>query len=226
MGLSSQELTMAAMRYLCLLLSLSFHEAAHSLTADRCGDPTGRLMGRSSLNPMAHIDPIGTVILPILMMFSGIPYLFGWAKPVPFNPRNLGNIRRDPALIGLAGPLANLGLVLLFSAVLRIVVGVLDIPFPQDGNLYTTMWQYPLFGLAFTMIIINVALMLFNLIPIPPLDGGHLLHAVLPRQGQEVLDRIGPFGILIAVMIAPRLLIYPFVFLQALVLYVAFVGQS
>ncbi|MCX5769216.1 MAG: site-2 protease family protein [Candidatus Hydrogenedentes bacterium] len=224
--MSSQELTWAAMSYVCLLLSLSFHEAAHSVTADKCGDPTGRLMGRSSLNPMAHIDPIGTVILPLVMIFSGIPYLFGWAKPVPFNPRNLHNIRRDPALIGLAGPLSNLALVLLCAALLRIIVGVLHIQLPADGNIGTTMRQYPLFGLAFMMVIVNTALMLFNLIPIPPLDGGHLLHGLLPSRGQEMLDRIGPFGILIAVMISKPLLSYPFVFLQALVLYLAFVGQS
>ena len=214
------------MSYVCLLLSLSFHEAAHSVTADRCGDPTGRLMGRSSLNPMAHIDPVGTVILPLVMMFSGIPFLFGWAKPVPFNPRNLGNIRRDPALIGLAGPLSNLALVLFFAAFLRILVGVLHIPLPADGNIGSTMRQHPLFGLAFMMVIVNTALMLFNLIPIPPLDGGHLLRGLLPPGGQEMLDRIGPFGILIAIMIARPLLTYPFMFLQVLVLYLAFVGQS
>jgi len=214
------------MSYVCLLLSLSFHEAAHSVTADRCGDPTGRLMGRSSLNPMAHIDPVGTVILPLVMIFSGIPYLFGWAKPVPFNPRNLGNMRRDPALIGLAGPLSNLALVLFFAAFLRIIVGVLHIPLPADGNISSTMRQYPLFGLAFMMVIVNTALMLFNLIPIPPLDGGHLLRGLLPSGGQEMLDRLGPFGILIAVMIARPLLTYPFMFLQVLVLYLAFVGQS
>ena len=226
-SLSSQEVTWAAMSYVCLLLSLSFHEAAHSVTADKCGDPTGRLMGRSSLNPMAHIDPLGTVILPIVMMFSGIPYLFGWAKPVPFNPRNLHNMRRDSALIGLAGPASNFALVLLFAAFLRIIVGVLHIPYPDSmGGLHASMQQYPLFGLAFMMVAVNTALMLFNLIPIPPLDGGHLLHGLLPPRGQDMLDRMGPFGILIAVIIAPRLLSYPFMFLQALVLYLAFVGQS
>jgi Zn-dependent protease len=215
---------MAAMSYVCLLLSLSFHEAAHSIMADRCGDPTGRLMGRSSLSPIAHIDLVGTVILPIMMMFTGLA-LFGWAKPVPFNPRNLRNMRRDPVLIGLAGPLANLSLMLLFAALLRIIVGVLDIPFPED-SLYTTMLQYPVFGLAYMMVIVNAVLMLFNLIPIPPLDGGHLLEAVLPRQGQEMLARIGPFGILIAIMVARPLLGYPLDLLQVGVLYLAFAGQA
>lgn len=210
---------MAGVSYVCLLLSLSFHEAAHSVTADRLGDPTGRLMGRSSLNPMAHIDIVGTVILPIVMMFSGLA-LFGWAKPVPFNPRNLGNMRRDPALIGLAGPLSNLALVLLFAALLRIIVGV------QHISPDAPVFQYPLFLLAYMMVLVNSVLMLFNLIPIPPLDGGHLLTAVLPRQGQEMLERMGPFGILIAIMVARPLLKYPLVFLQALVLNFAFAGQA
>jgi Zn-dependent protease len=181
-------------------------------------------MGRSSLSPIAHIDLVGTVILPIMMMFTGLA-LFGWAKPVPFNPRNLRNMRRDPVLIGLAGPLANLSLMLLFAALLRIIVGVLDIPFPED-SLYTTMLQYPVFGLAYMMVIVNAVLMLFNLIPIPPLDGGHLLEAVLPRQGQEMLARIGPFGILIAIMVARPLLGYPLDLLQVGVLYLAFAGQA
>lgn len=218
--LSSEELVMAGVSYVCLLLSLSFHEAAHSITADRLGDPTGRLMGRSSLNPVAHIDIVGTVILPIVMMFSGLPYLFGWAKPVPFNPRNLGNIRRDPALIGLAGPLSNLALVLLFAALLRVIVGVQGID--PGGNPF----HYPLFLLAYMMVVVNLVLMLFNLIPVPPLDGGHLLAALLPRQGQEMLERMGPFGILIALMIARPLLGPPLRFLQSLVLYFAFMGQG
>ena len=216
---SSQQLLMAGLSYVCLLLSLSFHEAAHSVTADRLGDPTGRLMGRSSLNPMVHIDVVGTVILPLVMMFSGLA-LFGWAKPVPFNPRNLGNMRRDPALVGLAGPLSNLALVLLFAALLRVIVGVQDIP--PDASVF----EYPLFLLAYMMVLVNLVLMLFNLIPIPPLDGGHLLAALLPRQGQEMLERLGPFGILIAIMVARPLLGYPIAFVQALVLSFAFAGQG
>lgn len=96
-NLNPEALTLGIVQYVCLLFSLSMHEAAHAITADRCGDPSARLLGRATLNPIAHIDPVGTVIMPILMMISGIPYLFGWAKPVPMNPANLRNIRRDPA---------------------------------------------------------------------------------------------------------------------------------
>jgi Zn-dependent protease len=194
------------------------HEAAHAVMADRCGDPTARLMGRATLNPLAHIDPIGTVVLPLLMMATRIPFLFGWAKPVPFNPRNLRNLRRDPALIALAGPLSNLLLALTFAVILRIVVVASGIA--PDAEIFGA-----LFMIAFSMVLINLALMAFNLIPIPPLDGGHLLHPLLPPSGQRVLEQIGPFGILIAIFVANRLLPGPLLFMQKAVLLLAFWGQ-
>jgi Zn-dependent protease len=208
-------------QYVCLLFSLCFHEAAHAIMADRCGDPSARLLGRATLNPLAHIDPIGTVVLPLLMMTSGIPFLFGWAKPVPFNPRNLRDIRRDPAWIGLAGPGANLLLAVTAAIVLRVLVLVLGMPASVE-----MLFENPLTRIAFTLVMINLALMVFNLIPVPPLDGSHLLHAVLPPQGQRVLEQIGPFGILIAIVLASRILTGPLIFLMHAVLAFAFWGQS
>ena len=209
---------MAGLGYVCLLMSLSFHEAAHSIMADRCGDPTGRLMGRSSLNPLPHIDPLGTVILPLVMMFTNTHFLFGWAKPVPFNPRNLRDMRRDSALIGLAGPLANLALAITFAILMRIVVIAFDVT-------PSTAFNNPLFIVAFSMVSINLVLMLFNLIPVPPLDGGHLLHGLLPLAGQQAIERIGPFGLLFVLLFARPLLSGPLNFLWGLVLNFAFWGQ-
>lgn len=219
MNFSGAELGLLLVQYVCLLFSLSFHEAAHSMVADRCGDPTGRLMGRSTLNPIAHIDPIGTLILPLLLMFTGSPFLFGWAKPVPYNPRNLRNFRRDPALVGLAGPAANLVLAITFAIFLRIVV-VLSGVSPDNP-----MFQI-LFLCMLMMVLINLALMLFNLIPVPPLDGHHLLYSFLPYNGQRMMERIGPFGIIIAIVLANRILPGPLEALRDGVLWFAFWGRG
>lgn len=183
------------LQYACLLFSLCFHEAAHAFMADRCGDPSARLMGRISMNPLAHIDPIGTVVMPILMFVTHIPYLIGWAKPVPFNPRNLKDIRLDPVLIAMAGPLSNLLLALVAMFVLRGAVMVFG---PQ------ILASAVVGDIAFTFIIINIALMVFNLIPVPPLDGHHLLYYFLPPSGQNVMRQIGPFGILIVIFLTQR----------------------
>lgn len=206
-------------QYVCLLFSLCVHEASHALMADRCGDPSARFLGRATLNPLAHIDPIGTVVMPLVMMSTGIPFLFGWAKPVPFNPRNLRNIRRDPALIALAGPLSNLVLAVFFAFVLRGVVMISGVA-PDAGVVST------LFTIVFMMVLINFALMAFNLIPVPPLDGSHLLYAVLPEGGKRALEQIGPFGIIIAIFLAQPLLGTPFRIVQGAVLWFAFAGQG
>ena len=192
------------LKYGCLLFSLCVHEAAHAAMANRCGDPTARLMGRLTLNPMAHIDPIGTVVMPLMMMISRFPYLFGWAKPVPFNPRNLNNIRRDPVFIALAGPASNLLMAVISALVLRVLVLAVGIDGLDSGGLPLTF-----FRIAAGLLMINLALMLFNLIPIPPLDGSHVLHFFLPPSGQQVIERIGPFGIIFVILIARRVLTVP-----------------
>jgi len=163
-NLSSVNIGEVLLLYLCLLFSLCCHEAAHAAMANRCGDPSARLLGRLSLNPLAHIDPIGTVVLPLLMMMTGAPFLFGWAKPVPFNPRNLRNMRRDPALIALAGPAANLLLALLSALALRALVLALGI------DTIAELKASPLCMVAVSLVGINLILMLFNLIPVPPLE--------------------------------------------------------
>jgi len=208
-----------AIQYVCLLFSLSVHEAAHAFMADRRGDPSARFLGRATLNPLAHIDPIGTVIMPLLMMVTGVPFLFGWAKPVPYNPRNLRNMRKDPALIALAGPAANFTMMVVFAVIMRVVVIGMDIP-PTHEAL-----QNPVFLLVFSMAMINMALMAFNLIPVPPLDGGGIIAPFLSSNGQRILESIGPFGIIIAIIAANHLLPGPMHAMSNAILMFAFWGQ-
>lgn len=189
------------LQYVCLLFSLCVHEAAHAAMSNWCGDPSARLLGRLTLDPRKHADPFGTVVMPLLMMFTGVPYLFGWAKPVPFNPANLNNIRRDPVLIAMAGPVSNLLIALCCALALRMVLVVGGV---EALGLIDPVGGLPevLARILFTLIMINLLLMLFNLIPVPPLDGHYVLHYFLPRGGQEMLERIGPFGIIIAIIVA------------------------
>jgi Zn-dependent protease len=162
-----------------LLLSLTVHEAAHAWTADRLGDPTARQLGRVSLNPIVHIDPIGTVLFPLLAILTRFP-LIGWAKPVPVNMRYLRDPRRDFTLVAAAGPLSNLFLAITAAVLIRLT---------SPGSLAEEV---------FTMaILINVLLALFNMIPVPPLDGGNVLAGLLPARMAIQFDRLRPYGILI-----------------------------
>lgn len=189
------EIAIYVIYYVCFLFALSFHEAAHGAIAYRCGDPSAKMLGRVTLNPLAHIDPIGTVLLPILLAVSRSGFVFGWAKPVPYNPRNLRNQRRDPVLIALAGPVSNLLIAAFFVGVSRILVTLIDAGIlPAQPEL--------VYLFLISMITINMVLAFFNIIPVPPLDGHHVLMYFLPISGQRALERIGPFGILIAVIAA------------------------
>ncbi len=186
-----------------LLFSLSIHEASHAWMADRLGDYTARYLGRVTLNPIAHIDPVGTILFPLLQFFTNLP-LIGWAKPVPVNPGRLRNPKGDQMLISLAGPGANL--VAAIACFLALAVAK-TMSAEADGlitNMAETMripshpsWLTPLVGFFFFGMIINLALALFNLLPIPPLDGHWILYGILPDGAGRVLERLGSYGFLI-----------------------------
>ncbi len=169
--------------FLILLMSLSVHEAAHAWAADRLGDPTARQLGRITLNPLAHIDWIGTVLFPLMAMFSGLP-LIGWAKPVPVNWQNLRHPRRDFAIVAAAGPASNLMLAVLCALILTAVA----------GGVFGSSMTALMLGRA---VFLNVMLAVFNMIPVPPLDGGNVASGLLPESIARVFDQMRPWGFLI-----------------------------
>lgn len=169
-----------------VLLALSIHEAAHAWSADRLGDPTARLLGRVSLNPLVHIDVIGTVILPLLAAISGLP-IIGWAKPVPVNISRLRNPRRDFMLVAAAGPVSNLLQAFVAAMIFRVIVGGADAGYGQSL----------LHSVLVDAVQINVFLALFNLIPVPPLDGGNVLAGLLPPSAAQIFIRLREFGFII-----------------------------
>ncbi|HKV99351.1 MAG TPA: site-2 protease family protein [Vicinamibacterales bacterium] len=175
------------LRFVVLIVSLTFHEAAHAWTANRLGDPTARDQGRLTLNPLAHIDWIGTVLFPLVAMYSNLP-LIGWAKPVPVDGRNLQSPRRDFAIVAAAGPISNLILAAGFAIIHMVVVGTTSSA--NDAAYILRVFLY--IGIA-----TNVLLALFNMIPVPPLDGGNVAMGVLPAPLAGVFAQIRPFGFLI-----------------------------
>lgn len=173
-----------------VLFAIVLHEVAHGWVADRLGDNTARFMGRLTLNPLKHIDPIGTVLIPLLLVVSGSPFLFGYAKPVPVDFRKLRNPKRDMVWVALAGPMTNFLLALLSTLILAIAVHLAD----------TLPWvAQPLANMAVASIMINLVLCIFNLLPLPPLDGGRVAVGLLPGPIAYQLARIEPYGFLIIV---------------------------
>lgn len=179
-----------------LIISVILHELSHGYMADRLGDPTARLQGRLTLNPLKHIDPIGTVVVPIvLFIVTQGSTTFGWAKPVPYNPYNLKNKRQGEFLIAAAGPGSNLLIALVFGTILRFVAsGITDAASAASMTPFITVVSY--------IVIINIILAVFNLIPLPPLDGSKLLFSILPHQYGRVrmiMEQYAPIFVLIVV---------------------------
>jgi Zn-dependent protease len=171
-----------------LLFSLTVHEAAHAFTADRLGDPTARLLGRVSLNPAVHVDLIGTVVFPLIAIATNLPVI-GWAKPVPVNLRNLKHHRRDFMLVAAAGPASNLLLAVAAAGLWR------TLPLGQDAG--SLPLGDPIALVLQRMLLINVLLAVFNMVPVPPLDGGNVLAGLLPPALAHQFDRLRPWGFLI-----------------------------
>jgi Zn-dependent protease len=175
--------------FIVLLFSLTIHEMAHAFTADRLGDPTARMLGRISLNPMVHADPIGTIAFPLIALVTGAP-LIGWAKPVPVDVRNLRHHRRDYILVAAAGPASNL----VIALVSAIVLAAIPIS-PQ--TLGETNVSVPIATILSQAMRLNVLLAVFNMIPIPPLDGGNVLAGLLPPRLAVSFNQVRPYGFLL-----------------------------
>ena len=177
-----------------LVYSAILHEVAHGFIAERLGDPTARLLGRITLNPKNHIDPFMSILLPLLLILGGSPIIFGAAKPVPVDPFNLRDGRKDMALVSLAGPLTNL----LIAVIAAILGKLLIFVTPALGATpdITTI-AIPLYMFLFTVVKINLILAIFNLIPIPPLDGSKVFSLILPEKEAATFLAIGNIGIFI-----------------------------
>jgi Zn-dependent protease len=197
------DIATALVQLAVLLFSLSLHEAAHAWMADHLGDSTARHLGRVSLNPVVHVDPIGTLLFPLLQFATNLP-LIGWAKPVPINPSRLRNPGRDQTLVSLSGPGSNL----LAAAVFFILLALLKLTSAPTGSLIDQMILTlsiprhnsilaPLLGFVLFGLVINLGLALFNLLPVPPLDGHWMLYHVLPYNAARILERGASYGYLL-----------------------------
>jgi Zn-dependent protease len=198
------DVSAVAIQFAVLLFSLSIHEASHAWMADWFGDSTARYLGRVTINPIPHIDPIGTVLFPLLQFLIHFP-LIGWAKPVPINAAHLRDPRRDQIFISIAGPGANL----LAGSIAFVTLAVLKISLPQARALIQFMLfshgripgsvsiLAPILGMLYWLMVINFLLAIFNIIPIPPLDGHWILYGLLPPNAAAAFARFGSYGFII-----------------------------
>lgn len=183
------------------LFAISVHESAHAWMAAKRGDPTAAMLGRVTLNPIKHIDIIGTIVLPIIALVSGFP-MIGWAKPTPVNPRNFKNLVIDDILTSVAGPVSNF-LVVIFAMIILGIIGIVArATSPITGESILT----PISMMFFYLAEINVLLGVFNLIPLPPLDGSHVLRHALSGSALRAYDAVGTMGLFILVFFGDKIL--------------------
>lgn len=176
--------------FLILIYSIILHEIAHGWMADKLGDPTARLSGRLTLNPRPHIDPLMSIALPLILLFTGSPVIFGAAKPVPIDPFNFRDYRKDTGLVGLAGPATNLILAIIAAFVAHLLIRLGGVSLEPSLSSF-------LLQLSMLIIRYNLVLAALNIIPIPPLDGSRILAAVLPKEFAQLIDALEPYGFLI-----------------------------
>ena len=174
-----------------VLFAIVFHEVAHGWVANKLGDPTARMLGRLTLNPIKHIDPVGTILVPAVLLILHSPFMFGWAKPVPITPQNFAKPRTGMAWVAAAGPASNL---LMAIAWVAIAWGAAAFS-PQAP------WILPLYYMGQYGVVVNVVLGVLNLFPLPPLDGSRVLTGFLPPEGARIMYRIEPYGLFIVAIL-------------------------
>jgi len=205
--MSSDQIFNLAIQIVVFLFAISVHESAHAWTASRYGDPTARMLGRVSLNPIRHIDPVGTVIMPLICYISHIP-LIGWAKPTPVNPLNFRkNYVMADIMTSVAGPVSNF----IVATLAVLLMAAISWMFPEARNILRYGMEsqsslMPLMILLYSAMQINVLLAVFNLIPIPPLDGSHVIRHMLSESARNVYDRVGWIGLILFFLVGGSVL--------------------
>jgi Zn-dependent protease len=211
----NQEFVLILFQVFVLLLAFSVHESAHAYTAMRLGDPTAYMLGRVTLNPLKHIDPLGSVVLPLISLVYG-GFLIGWAKPCPVTPRNFHNIKRDDILVSLAGPASNLAMASIALVLLVVLkhavpggssaIGSAMLMTRRVAGVDTTGPMFPAAMLLYYGVTINLLLFVFNLIPIPPLDGSHVVRQLLPYGLERAYNHVRRFGLILIVLLGGMIL--------------------